>query len=159
MKVYNLFLLPLLTGCLVMTSYGQDISSSTLLQATELLKQRAHEDVKMICKDDWKMRAGDSVFSLTPKMPRIIQVTLFSGNQYCFMASAPPPALALKISIFDSTGHEVKSDVWKDHLTTPQARASVKFLATESGTYFVKLTLVKSHGMTSAECTLLYGYK
>ena len=142
-----------------MTSYGQDISSSTLAQATEILKQRAHEDVKIICKDDWKIRASDSVFSLTPKMPRIIQVTLFSGNQYCFMASSPPPALALKISIFDSTGHEVKSDVWKDHLPTPQAKASVKFLATESGTYFVKLTLAKSHGMTPAECTLLYGYK
>jgi hypothetical protein len=113
----------------------------------------------MICRDDWKIRASDTLFSLTPKTPHIIQVTLFGGNQYCFMASAPPPALALKISVFDSNGHEVKLDAWKDNLTTPQVRASVKFLATESGTYFVKLTLVKSHGMTPAECTLLYGYK
>lgn len=142
-----------------MPSYGQEISSSTLLQATELLKERAHQDAKMICKDDWKIRASDALFSLTPKTTHVIQVNLFGGNQYCFMASATPPALALKISVFDSNGHEVKLDTWKDNLATSQVQASVKFLATESGTYFVKLTLVKSHGMTSAECALVYGYQ
>ncbi|MFZ4116383.1 MAG: hypothetical protein ACOYK6_06630 [Chthoniobacterales bacterium] len=137
-------------------------SQSTETASSESIakaKRNALDLAEASLNDGFRVRDGAWVVSLTLQEPRLLQVTLFEGNEYWFIAAAPPPAALLQITIYDAMGHLLKLDPWKDNFTVPGARAAEGFKAPRSGKYFVKLELLKSAGKAKADACLVYAYK
>lgn len=124
-----------------------------------MAKRNALDLAEALLNDGFRVRDGAWSVALTPKEPQLLQVTLFSGNQYWFIAAAAPPAAALQVTLYDSAGHCLKLNTWKDDLNIPGARAAEGFVAPHSGKYFVKLELLKSQEKAKAEACLVYAYK
>jgi hypothetical protein len=152
-------LLSCLFFCTVMASQAAETSSALSSESIATAKRNAIDLAEASLNDGFRVRDGAWVVSLTPKEPRLLQVTLFEGNHYWFIAAAAPPAVLLQITIYDATGHLLKLDPWKDTLTVPGARAAEEFKAPSSGKYFVKLELLKSEGKGKADACLVYAYK
>lgn len=153
-------LISCLLGCLVFftatVSQALEASSS---ESTAMAKRNALDLAEALLNDGFRVRDGAWGTSLTPKTPLLLQVTLFSGNQYWFIAAAAPPAVSLRVTLYDAAGHLLKIDSWKDDLNVPGARAAEGFVAPHSGKYFVKLELLKSQGKGKADVCLVYAYK
>ena len=152
-----------LLGCLFFFTavpvHAVETSTAPSSESIATAKRNALDLAEALLNDGFRIRDGAWSVSLTPKEPLLLQVTLFSGNQYWFIAAAAPPASALQVTLYDSTGHLVKLDPWKDDLTVSGARAAEGFVAPRSGKYFVKLELLKSQGKTKADACLVYAYK
>jgi hypothetical protein len=112
-----------------------------------------------LINDGFRNRDGFWNLNLKQGQTSFLQVTLFQGNQYWFVAAAKEPAELLKITCYDHEGHPIKLDVWKDNLTVPGARKAAGFVAPKSGNYFIGLSLMESHGNAPADASLIYGYK
>ncbi len=122
-------------------------------------KRNALDLVGALINDGFRNRDGVWNLTLTPGQTSFLQVTLFAGNQYWFVAAAKLPAELLKITCYDHEGHPIKLDSWKDNLAIPGARRAAGFLAPKSGNYFIGLSLVESHGNSPADASLVYAYK
>ncbi|MBX9743088.1 MAG: hypothetical protein K2W99_06090 [Chthoniobacterales bacterium] len=112
-----------------------------------------------LINDGFRDRDGVWNISLTPGETSLLEVTLFEGNQYWFVAAATPPAKALKITCYDHEGHPIKLDSWKDSGTTQGAKSAAGFLAPKSGSYFVGLSLSSAHENQKVDASLVYAYK
>ncbi len=139
--------------------YAVETSITPSSESIATAKRNVLDLAEALLNDGFRIRDGAWSVSLTPKEPQLLQVTLFSGNQYWFIAAAAPPASTLQLTLYDNTGHLVKLDPWKDDLTVSGARAAEGFVAPRSGKYFVKLELLKSQGKAKADACLVYGYK
>ena len=122
-------------------------------------KKNALDLAGALINDGFRNRDGVWNLSLTPGKMNLLEVTLFAGNQYWFVAAATPPAQTLKITCYDSEGHPVVLDSWKDNHAVPGARKAAGFLAAKSGNYFIGLTLVDSDHNQSADASFIYAYK
>ncbi|MCF7729199.1 MAG: hypothetical protein K9M81_02405 [Chthoniobacterales bacterium] len=155
-KIFYLLLGYLL---LAIPSQGIESLSAHSSESSATAKGTARDLAEALINDGFRVRDSDYVISIKPKDPRFLQVTLFAGNQYWFIAAAPLPALSLQIAVYDAMGNPLKCDHWKDDLAVPGARAAAGLIAPHSGNYFVKLELLKSQGKQPAETCLVYGYK
>ena len=97
--------------------------------------------------------------SLRPKKMELLQLTLFSGNQYWFAVSASSPAARLKLALYDDAGNSVPLDLWKDDHLVPGARIAGGVLIPRSGNYYVGLELLDEEGEGSAPASLVYAYQ
>ncbi len=124
-----------------------------------LAKEHALNLAEASLNDGFRVRDGSWSVSLTPQEPQVLEVTLFQGNDYWFIAAAAPPAIVLKMAIYDSNGHLLALDPWKETQKVSGARVAEEFRAPSSGNYFIKLELLKSEGKKTAETCLVYAYK
>ncbi len=107
-------------------------------------------------------RVRDEVWavSLRPKKMELLQLTLFSGNQYWFAVSASSPAQRLKLALYDDEGNPVTLDFWKDDHAIPGARMAGGLLVARSGNYYVGLELLDEEGSVGAvPASLVYAYQ
>lgn len=107
-------------------------------------------------------RVRDEVWavSLRPKKMELLQLTLFSGNQYWFAVAASSPAQRLKLALYDDEGNLVTLDLWKDDHLVPGARLAGGILVSRSGNYYVGLELLDEEGSVEAvPASLVYAYQ
>ncbi len=101
--------------------------------------------------DGYKIRDGFWYSSVEADKPAILKVNLFAGNEYWFCANGLPPARALDVIIFDSSGNVIDQQEYHDGTS-----AAVGVEPTVSGEYFVQVSLTAGD---KSEFCLLYCYK
>jgi hypothetical protein len=101
--------------------------------------------------DGFKLRDGHWTGTIKPQERILIAVNLFAGNQYWFSAAANPKAKKISVEVYDETGKPMVTETYN-----AGDRASAGFSPTNSGQYFVALSLLE--GEPTAFC-LVYSYK
>ena len=108
----------------------------------------------------FRIRDDAWMVTLMPKKPVFLQVTLFEGNQYWFVAATTTAsAHSLKITLYDASGHSLPVDSWKENLTVLGGRAAGGIVAPHSGKYFVGLELRNAPGNAKTDACLIYAYQ
>lgn len=101
--------------------------------------------------DGFKLRDGVWLGTLEANKARLIQVNLYSGNEYWFALGATDKAKKLSVTVYDETGKPVESEPYQEGAT-----AAAGFSPEASGPYYVKVELTE--GEPAAFC-LVYCYK
>jgi hypothetical protein len=114
-------------------------------------RSKALELAGAFANDGYRLRDGFYAGALESGKPILLQVNLFSGNEYWFSAAAVPPARKIAVTVFDAAGKPVDIQTYEDG---PAAAAG--FVPDVSGEYYVQVSLVE--GDKSDFC-VLYSYK
>jgi hypothetical protein len=102
--------------------------------------------------DGFKLRDGHWAGQLKPKDRAVVAVNLYAGNQYWFSAAAAnDKAKKIAVDVYDESGKPMTTETYNEG-----ERASAGFSPTNSGQYFVAVSLVE--GEPSTVC-LVYSYK
>jgi len=101
--------------------------------------------------DGFKSRDGHVFFKIAPKEPKFIQVNLYSGNQYWFIAAASGPVKRIAVTIFDEKGKLVPTEPYENN-----TQAAAGFSPQVSGPYIVRIQELEGEPATAC---LLYSYK
>ncbi len=101
--------------------------------------------------DGFKVRDSRFESDLAPNTPALIQVNLYAGNQYWFVAAATDASKKLRVSVYDEKGHPVKYEPYSDG-----NKAAAGFAPTISGPYYVQ---VQEESGAPASFCLIYCYK
>ncbi len=101
--------------------------------------------------DGYKIRDGYWFSSATSDTAPIIEVNLFTGNEYWFCAAAVPSESRIAVTVYNELGELVDQQTYADG-----ARFAAGVEPAASGKHFVKVTLVE--GAKSDFC-LVYCYK
>lgn len=124
-------------------------------------RRLALETAGAFLNDGFRIRDGDWSSTLPREgEPLFLEVTLFAGNRYWFVAAAPVGGALVRLTLFDSTGKPVASEQWKgeEFSGLPASRAAAGVAPGRSGKYFVSVeTLGKPPEGT--DFTLVYAYK
>ncbi|MEI8234812.1 MAG: hypothetical protein WCH57_09020 [Verrucomicrobiota bacterium] len=99
----------------------------------------------------FKSRDGHVFAPISPKAPQFIQVNLYSGNQYWFIAAASGPAKRIAVTVFDEKGKFVPAELYENN-----AQAAAGFSPQSSGPYIIRIQELE--GDPATVC-LLYSYK
>ena len=140
-----------LLGLAPALSAQQNPAPATAAQPPATSRSRALELAGAFANDGYKIRDGFWTADLEPEKPLIIEVNLFSGNEYWFSAAALSPARKISVEIFDQKGRPVSGE---RHLDGPTAAAGL--IARTSGRYFVRVLLTEGE---KADFCLVYSYK
>ena len=101
--------------------------------------------------DGFKTRDGHWTSAIDLKQPKVIQVNLYTGNHYWFVAAGSEAAKKLAIAVFDEKGRPLKTEPYENN-----AQTAAGFSPTASGPYYVRVEELE--GAPAAFC-LLYSYK
>ena len=101
--------------------------------------------------DGFKIRDGHFLGKIALREPKFVEVNLYSGNQYWFIAAASGPARRIAVSIYDEKGKPVSTEVYENN-----TQAAAGFAPQASGPYIVRIEELE--GDPAAFC-LLYSYK
>jgi len=101
--------------------------------------------------DGFKLRDGVALGTLEAGKPKLVQVNLYTGNEYWFSLAVDGAGKKVSVSVYDETGKKIDAEPYQDGVT-----AAAGFSPEASGPYFVKIELVEG---ASAEFCLLYSYK
>jgi hypothetical protein len=101
--------------------------------------------------EGFKLRDGAWQGTLEPHQAKLIQVSLYAGNQYWFSLGTTTGAKQLAISIHDEAGKPVAIEPFNE-----ESRAAAGFAPQSSGPYYVR---IESQEGDSASFCLLYSYK
>ena len=101
--------------------------------------------------DGFKSRDSHAFGKIAPREPKFIQVNLYSGNQYWFIAAASSPAKRIAVAVFDEKGKFVPTELYANN-----AQAAAGFSPQASGPYILRIEELS--GEPAAFC-LLYSYK
>lgn len=113
-------------------------------------RRAAFEMAGASSNDGFKIRDGFWAGKIPAKESRLIQVNLYAGNQYWFVAAAGSPARKISVTVFDESGLPVKSESAGD------SRAIAAFSPDASGPYFIR---IEEAGGEPATFCLIYSYK
>jgi hypothetical protein len=126
-------------------------------------RRLALEAAGAFCNDGFRIRDGEWSSSLTKEAPVFLQLTLFAGNRYWFVAATPSAACSLRVTLYDAAGRIIKSEQWQDpgESSGPHtgARAAAGVAPGQSGQYFVSVELLESPSPAPVEATLVTAYK
>lgn len=111
----------------------------------------AREVAGAFSNDGFKTRDGHTFGQVAPKEAKCIQVNLYAGNQYWFIAAAAAPAKRIVVSVYDEHGKLVPTELYENN-----AQAAAGFSPRASGPYIVRIQEIE--GEPAAFC-LLYSYK
>lgn len=129
--------------------------TTALLTAESDKEVQAHKLVLDLAgafsNDGFKIRDGHWAGTLKPKENAVVAVNLYAGNQYWFAVSAIEPAKKIDVAVYDETGKLMQTEPYEDG-----ARAAAGFSPTNSGQYFISISLVE--GEETTYC-LVYSYK
>ncbi|MEA3211146.1 MAG: hypothetical protein QOE70_4203 [Chthoniobacter sp.] len=101
--------------------------------------------------DGFKLRDGVWQGTLELGKPKLVQVNLYSGNEYWFSLGATGKVKKVAVSVFDELGKVIDSEPYQEGAT-----AAAGFSPAASGPYYVRIELVE--GEAAAFC-LVYSYK
>ena len=137
--------LALLLGSFVAPSAraSDDAEPSTQAAALQLAGAFSNEG--------FKIRDGHWINSLAAGQPKLIQVNLYAGNQYWFIAAATDKAKKVTVSVFDELGKPLATDSHQDGNL-----AAAGFAPALSGSYYIQINEIE--GAPATFC-FLYTYK
>ena len=101
--------------------------------------------------EGFKLRDGHWTGMIKPQERALIAVNLYAGNQYWFSAAANAKAKKISVEVYDEAGKPVTTETYNSG-----DRASAGFSPTNSGQFFVSISLLE--GETTTFC-LVYSYK
>ncbi len=101
--------------------------------------------------DGFKIRDGHWTGAIKLKEPKVIQVNLYAGNQYWFIAAATEEAKSVQVAVYDETGKPVE---WEPYYNERQSAAG--FSPSASGPYYVSVEATEGDPATFC---LIYSYK
>lgn len=101
--------------------------------------------------DGFKIRDGNYTATLTKGAPQIVEVNLYAGNAYWFIAASGNDTTKLAISVYDETGKALKVQRYGDG-----PRAAANLCPQVSGPYY--LYVAEAAGAPATFC-LTYSYK
>ena len=134
----------------ILPALAQD--PATAQAATDVsARSRALELAGAFSNDGYKIRDGFWPGEVEPGRPKILEVNLFSGNEYWFTAAVTTPGQKIAVTVYDEQGKPVEFQAFENG---PAAAAG--FVPETSGRYFVKLDLTEGE---KADFCLLYSYK
>jgi hypothetical protein len=114
---------------------------------------------EVVARDGFRIRDAEWPFSLSQGIPQFLQVTLFSGEHYWFVAASPTSGAKLKVSLYDSEGLPVTSQQWDDGGAHQGARAGVGMTPRKSGLYYVGVEILSNPSNLPLDCSLVTAYK
>jgi len=114
-------------------------------------RANALEAAGSFAKEGYLCRESYLPLSISPEKPALIQVNLFAGNAYWFIAAANASAQGVRIEVFDAKGKPVAVESYE--LPLP---ATAGFTPAQSGPYILRIT-VQAEGPVCG--VLLYCYK
>jgi hypothetical protein len=101
--------------------------------------------------DGFKLRDGHWTGMIKPQGRTLVAVNLYAGNQYWFSAATNAKAKKISVDVFDESGKPMTVEAYNSG-----DRASAGFSPTNSGQYFVALSLLEGEPTTFC---LVYSYK
>lgn len=107
--------------------------------------------------DGFRIRDGEWSLSLEKGVPRFLQVTLFAGNRYWFVAASPAATARLRITVYDAEGRVVKGEQWQD--PEGRGRSAAGVAPGQSGQYFVGVEVMEAPVGAALETCLVVAYK
>lgn len=101
--------------------------------------------------EGFKLRDGHWAGQIKPKERAVIAVNLYAGNQYWFSAAANTKAKKIAVEVYDEAGKPMTTEIYNEG-----EKASAGFSPTNSGQYFVAVSLIEGEPTTFC---LVYSYK
>lgn len=101
--------------------------------------------------DGFKLRDGHWAGEIKPAERAVIAVNLYAGNEYWFSAAANAKAKKISVDLYDESGKPLTTEVFNEG-----ERASAGYSPTNSGQYFVAVSLLEGESTTFC---LVYSYK
>jgi hypothetical protein len=101
--------------------------------------------------EGFKLRDGHWVGQIKPAERAVIAVNLYAGNEYWFSAAANSKAKKISVDLYDESGKPLVTEVYNEG-----DRAAAGFSPTNSGQYFVAVSLLEGEPTTFC---LVYSYK
>ena len=142
---------------------GTDGVKNRAMAVPSEARRLALETAGAFTNDGFRTRDGEWSGTLTKGTPLFLQVTLFAGESYWFIAASPQRGGVVRVTLHDSSGKRIKGEQWKDEIKEgdlkPFARSAAGLSPEKSGTYFVAVELVEQPDASPADFTLVYAYK
>ena len=88
--------------------------------------------------EGFKLRDGHWTGMIKPQERALVAVNLYAGNQYWFSAAANAKAKKISVEVYDESGKPVVTETYNSG-----DKASAGFSPTNSGQYFVSLSLLE----------------
>ena len=143
-------LLPAIIAFFPLALHAQTPASQTTNEQVQT-RSAALEVAGAFSNEGFKIRDGHWWNSISPKEPKVIQVNLYAGTQYWFIAAASPEAKKLTVTVYDETGKPMPTEPYQQG-----NQAAAGFAPTVSGPYYVRIS--EPEGDPATFC-LLYSYK
>ena len=122
-------------------------------------RRLALETAGAFVNDGFRIRDGEWNGTLAKGKPLFLQVTLFAGESYWFVAASPVRGGVIRVTLYDSMGKPVKGEQWKTPTGDGGARSAAGVAPGKSGTYFVGVELLEQPDPSAADFSLVYAYK
>ena len=135
----------------VLTASGTQEPANSPTDAEVKARASALEVAGGFSNEGFKCRDGHTFGKIAPKEPKLIQVNLYSGNQYWFIAAVSAPAKRIAVTVFDGKGKFVPTELYENN-----TQAAAGFSPQASGPYIIRIEELS--GEPSTFC-LLYSYK
>ena len=144
-------LIPVLVIVAALRAPGEPDPAGGPSDAEVQARASALEVAGAFSNDGFKSRDGHTFGKIATKQPQFIQVNLYSGNQYWFIAAAPGPAKRLAVTVYDEKGKALPTELYEN-----KGQAAAGFAPQASGPYIIRVEELE--GEPSTFC-LLYSYK
>ena len=122
-------------------------------------RRLALETAGAFVNDGFRIRDGEWSGTLAKGNPLFLQVTLFAGESYWFVAASSARGAVARVTLYDSAGKAVKGEQWKAPVGDVGARSAAGVVPGKCGTYFVGVELLEQPDPASADFSLVYAYK
>ena len=109
--------------------------------------------------DGFRVRDGEWSGTLSKGMPLFLQVTLFAGENYWFVAASKATGALLRVTVYDASGKPVKSELWHNAANAEGTRSATGVAPTQSGKYFIGVEGKGSPSGQPLDFSLVYCYK
>jgi hypothetical protein len=115
--------------------------------------------------DGFRIRDGEWSGKLSAGAPMVLQVTLFAGEHYWFVAAVQAAHIPLRITVYDAVGKPVKGLSWHDPLQEKTERSASRsaegVTPTQSGKYYVGVEFEGASGTPNGlvDFSMVYCYK
>lgn len=101
--------------------------------------------------EGFKLRDGFWTGQIKPSERAVIAVNLYAGNEYWFSTAANSKAKKIAVDLYDESGKPLVTEIYNEG-----DRAAAGFSPTNSGQYFVAVSLLEGEPTTFC---LVYSYK
>jgi hypothetical protein len=141
----------LLVGATPLAANDSKPSPVNWNETPQCSRSRALENIRPFRGEGYQLRDGYWTGVLKRSQPVILDLHLFSGNNYWFSAANCDASTRLKLSLFDAKGQPAGSVP----LAEP-SRATAAISVARSGRYFLRLEMTEGD---KAETSMVYSYK
>jgi hypothetical protein len=144
--------------------YSNVVSALKPLRETEQTlaieaRRIALETANAFTNEGFRVRDGEWSPWISKNAPVFLQVTLFAGNRYWFVAATSVPGTKLRVSVYSAAGKSIKGEQWQDPLGKDCSRAAAGVAPEQSGEYIVGVELLDAPGTSPVGSCLVYAYQ